>query len=259
MVSWRERQQLKYFSLLFGLALIVIGAGVFFFLNRPGTCFDGKQTNGELGIDCGGSCARLCLFEVSEVITHWARSFPSREGTYDAVAFLENPNVGAGVKEFRYVFKLYDARNVLTGEREGKTFLNPKERFAVYESGIAVGAGAHSPQRTFFEIPEELSWESISPPQEIEFVARDTLYEEASGGGAPRVVTTLVNRALVKVNDLEVVALLVDDEENLIDAAKTEISRLAPNETKLLTFLLSPLLREAPKRIDIFPRRNMFK
>src|SRR3989344_1981077 len=164
MISWRGRQQLKYLSLLSGVVLLVIGAGVFFFLNRPGTCFDRKQNEGEVGVDCGRSCLRLCPFEVSGVITHWARALPAREGIYDVVAFLENPNVGAGAREFRYTFKLYDAHNALIGEREGKTFLNPKERFAVYESSIVASASA--PQKTFFEITGDLFWENVSPPKE---------------------------------------------------------------------------------------------
>ncbi len=259
MISWRGRQQLKYFSLLLGVAFVALGTGVFFFLNRPGSCFDGKKNDDELGVDCGGSCARLCPFEVSDVITHWARAFSSRAGTYDAVAFLENPNIGAGVREFRYVFKLYDAHNILTGEREGTTFLNPKDRFAVYEDGIVVGTGTNAPQRTFFEIQEDLLWESVSVPREVEYITRETVFEEARDGTMPKIKTTLVSRATGDARDLEVVALLFDDEENLIDAAKTEVPRLAAGETKSITFLLSSALREAPKRIDIFPRRNMVK
>ena len=139
MASWRSTQQLKYFSFVLGIALIIASIGLIFIFNRPGTCSDGKQNNGELGVDCGGSCARLCSFEVSELVTHWARSFPVREDRYDAVAFLENPNFNAGVKKLAYTFKLYDAKNVLTGSREGNTYVNPGEKFVIYENGIEAG------------------------------------------------------------------------------------------------------------------------
>src|SRR3989344_2585469 len=117
-MSWRAKQQFKYFSFIAGAVLLILGAVLFFIFTRPGTCSDGKQNNGELGVDCGGSCARLCPFEISDVIVHWARAFPAREGFYDAVASIENPNFNAGVKDFTYTFKLYDVKNIIVGTRE---------------------------------------------------------------------------------------------------------------------------------------------
>ncbi|MBI3074722.1 MAG: hypothetical protein HYY92_00715, partial [Parcubacteria group bacterium] len=225
----------------------------------PGTCSDGKQNNGELGVDCGGSCARLCPFEVADVIVHWARAFPARDGFYDAVASIENPNFNAGVKNFAYTFKLYDAKNILVGIREGSTFLNPGERFVVYENGIKAEGGSRAPQRTFFEARGELLWESATPLQENKLVVRGVRFEAARDGGIPRVVTELTNQSTADMKDLSVVALLFDAEGNVIDASKTVVSGLAAGEAKNVTLLLSSGLRDAPSRIEVVPHRNQFE
>ena len=259
MIPWRSRQQFKYFFLVSTLLLIAGVAGLFFYANTPGSCSDGTQNNGELGVDCGGSCARPCPFQVSDVVSYWARAFPVREGVADAVALLSNPNFNAGARKLSYSFKLYDANNVLSGERAGTTFINPGEQFVIYESGIRVGSGAEAPQRAFFDFrAKDIPWETAVAAAESELLARDTRFEPAREGGAPKVVTTLVNRALVDADGIEVVALLYGAEENVIDASKTTVSSLAAGEAKTITLLLSPGFSGTPARIDIFPRRNMF-
>ena len=262
MISWRSRQQFKYFLFLIILALVGAGIGAYFFLNRPGSCFDGVQNNGELGVDCGGSCARLCPFEVSEVITHWVRVFPARvsggESVYDAAAFLENPNFDAEVKNVSYTFTLYDAKNVLSGTRKGSTFLAPGDRFVLYENGIPAGSGTHAPQRALLEI-ENLRWERVLKSTESDMPARDELvtdgarFESAPAGSAPKVFATITNRSLRDVRDIEVVAVLSGVDDNVIDASKTTISRLGAGESKTVTLLLSLTLREIPARIEVFP------
>ena len=257
-MSWRAKQQFKYFSFIVGAVLLVLSAGLLFIFSRPGTCSDGKQNNGELGIDCGGSCTRLCPSEVSDVIVHWARSFPARDGFYDAVAFVENPNFNAGVKKFSYTFKLYDAKNILVGTREGSTFLNPGDRFLVYENGIKAEGGSRMPQRTFFEAEGDLVWENAVSSRENEVVVRETRFEAARVGGLPRVVTLLTNQGTRDIRDLEVVVLLFDEEENVIEASKTIAGSLDAGEAKGVTLLLSPGTRDAPARMEVFPHWDMF-
>lgn len=258
MLSWRSAQQFKYFSSIAGIVLLVLGAGLLFIFTRPGTCSDGKQNNGELGIDCGGTCLRLCSSEVSNVIVHWTRSFPAREGFYDAVAFLENPNFDAGIKKFSYTFKLYDAKNILVGTRGGNTFLNPGDRFLVYENGIKAEGGPRTPQRTFLEVEEDLLWEKAAPLRENNIIVRETRFEAPRDGGLSRVVAVLTNQGTLDLKDIEVVALLSDAEDNVVDASKTVVGSLGQGETKSITLLLSSGLREAPARIEVFPHRNMF-
>lgn len=253
MLSWRAKQQFKYFSFVAGVALLILGAGFFFIFTRPGTCSDGKQNNGELGIDCGGACPRLCPFEVSDVIVHWSRTFPAREGSYDAVAFLENPNFNAGVKKFSYALKLYDAKNILVGARMGSTFLNPGERFVIYEDGIRVEGGAGIPQRAFFEADEEIYWESVAPLREKDIIVSETRFEAPHDGGLPRVTALFTNQSTSDFKDIEAVVLLLDAEGNARDVSKTIISRLDAGEAKSVVFLLSKSIREAPARIEIYP------
>ena len=40
--------------------ILIVGLPAFLLLYKAPTCFDGKQNQGEGGIDCGGPCVKLC-------------------------------------------------------------------------------------------------------------------------------------------------------------------------------------------------------
>ena len=133
--SWRTKKQLSYLFAAISLFGIIVG----FFLWRyysGGTCFDNKQNQKETGVDCGGPCDP-CPLNLKEPLVLWQRFFPvDGANVYDAAAMIENLNYDWGSGEIRYSFKFYDKDNILIIEREGKSFLNPKERAIIFESVI---------------------------------------------------------------------------------------------------------------------------
>ena len=150
-MSWALRRQLL---ILFIILLFLVGFGaLFFWITRPTlSCFDKKMNQDEIGIDCGGSCDRFCADSMRNPVVRWSRVLAVRSGWVDAVAFIENPNPSGGLREMEYVFRLYDAKNSPVAEKRGRTFLNPGEKFALYEPNIAVGTTI--PVRAYLEISE---------------------------------------------------------------------------------------------------------
>lgn len=251
MLSWATKRQLLYLILVLGVFLVVISFPIFSFFNKPATCFDGKQNQDELGIDCGGACSLFCPFEVADPIVHWSRSLQSGDGMYDAVALIENPNVNAGVEEAPYSFKVYDSNNILIVEREGKTFINPNDRLVVLESGLATGE--RLPARTLFEFRGELKWiraEGGKPLLRVEREALDTTQIQ------PRLKATLSNQSLEDLEDVVVTVLLYDKNDNVIAVSKTEIEILPQSASKDIVFLFPQSFLKVPVRIDIIPQLN---
>ena len=89
------------------------------FYDKP-TCFDGKQNQDESGVDCGGVCEKVCSFQAVKPNIIWSRSFKVSEGIYNAIAYIENPNIRAEAFAVPYVFKIFDERNILISEKKAR-------------------------------------------------------------------------------------------------------------------------------------------
>jgi len=62
MIIRRRRVQYGSGTLVF---LLLMGTGIYFgFFCDPASCFDKEHNSDERGADCGGSCVRICSFDV---------------------------------------------------------------------------------------------------------------------------------------------------------------------------------------------------
>ncbi len=160
-MSWASRRRTTYLSSVILFFVLIIGVPLaYHFLSIAPTCFDGKQNGGETDVDRGGPCGLLDTRYVQEAAILWARSFKVRDGSYTAVASVQNSNTDAGVVDAHYKFSLYDAQNILVAERDGETFIMPGAVTPILESRIDTGnrAVAH----TYFEFTTSLVWERMS-------------------------------------------------------------------------------------------------
>ena len=93
-----------------------------------------------------------------------------RDGSYNAVAYIENPNPKAGVPSANYKFSLYDSQNILIAERTGTTYIMPGGITPVFTAGIDTGNRivAH----TYFALTDpSMTWERMSDPTSVVSVA----------------------------------------------------------------------------------------
>src|SRR3989338_7543276 len=132
-MTWALKRQLSY------IGILILFFGIFAFLIiYPGsketpTCFDGRQNGTETGVDCGGTCARACLFESGQVSVRLARAFEVIPGRYNAVAYLTNHNKNLSAGRVKYQFRFADKDNVYLGRREGYTYIPPGRDLVVFE------------------------------------------------------------------------------------------------------------------------------
>ncbi|HEY4486749.1 MAG TPA: hypothetical protein VJB70_03385 [Candidatus Paceibacterota bacterium] len=252
MASWASQRRMTYLALVVGVLLLVVSVPLFLYFNKPETCFDGLQNGNELGIDCGGACAKLCESQVSGLLVHWSRFAKARDGAYDVAAFVQNPNAMGGAENVSYIFKLYDKDNLLIAERRGKTYINPNEQFALFEG--AIETGARIPARAFFEFIEVPRWVDISFRKPDLFVTKKQL---VMNGVKPEVRATLENRSLSDFEDIILTSFLVDDNENVVGISKTELGLVKQSSARDVTFLFPEPLAKTPARVDVFFRVNL--
>jgi len=233
-MTWALKRQILYI-----LALVSFLSLVIFYFYRSytyeiATCTDRLKNGIETGIDCGGDCPIACTFEADPVSVMWARSFPVVTGRYNAVAYLENKNQDLVLDKIRYSFRFADKDNVYLGRREGSTFVPPGRKFAVFERGIELNSSV--PVYTTFEFTEVPVWITV-PETKINqlqlFISEINLTNEAV---SPFLSANLKNNSLFGIPDINVVAILYDENNNAVSASSTYIDELRGEETQTLSF-----------------------
>lgn len=228
--AWAFRRQLLYGSFFLAVILLII-AFIYlrYFYNAP-TCFDNQQNGDEIGVDCGGSCTRICAFTVTEPTLRWARSFKVTDGQYNAVAYVENINRVAATPELTYTFGLFDESGLIA-ERTGTTILPPNSVYPIFEGRIATGGRV--PTRTFLEITPPSLWLPAEAGRE-QFTVLDR--ELTGADERPRLRATVRNNSLEEAQEVEMVATIFDAEGTALTASRTFVDNFAPRSDTDIVF-----------------------
>jgi len=231
MISWSSKRQLLYLFSIIGVVLLVSAYPLYRAFEVPPSCFDGKQNQDEVGIDCGGSaCANLCESQVSNLVVRWSQVFEVSPGLYNVAAQIENPNSNARVESVEYTFTLYDASNTPIWEKTGDAFINPRDNFVLFESGIRLGSVV--PARVAFEFGEVL-WVN-APSAGAPLVVKSKRLSNVSQ--APRLQATIVNDSIRDALEVDAVAVISDNKGNRVAVSSTFEREILRGESKDVFF-----------------------
>lgn len=218
MFSWSGKRRIVYMAGFILVLVLIVGTYLSIKLYDAPTCSDGLQNQDELGIDCGGnSCQFLCSFQVTEPTLLFSRSFEVVPGIYNAVAYVENPNFDAGVKNVSYRFRLLDKENNLIATREGSTFITPGNISPIFES--AIDTGGIVPVRTFFEFQEELKWTKVTTGEEKNLSIENRVLKNTDT--KPRLNAILKNDSVFDIRDVEIVSVIFNGLGNAVATSRT--------------------------------------
>jgi hypothetical protein len=251
MFTWAHRRQLMYGSVVFIFLALVLGVPAYFlFFNNMPTCFDGKMNGSEIGVDCGGSCNRACSSEVlPEPIVSWSRSFNVAGGLNNLVAYVQNPNVNYTAEPIPYIFLVYDNENVLLGTREGYARVPPTKTFPIFEP--AFNSGTRQPFKTVFEFTSPAVWNRFETSKPELDVIDERLIDDKT---SPSIKATLLNKTINKYNNVEVVAIIYNQQGNAFAASKTVVDTIRGNGEAPLVFTWPVGFTEEVSKIEIIPK-----
>lgn len=233
---WAFFRQLQYGTAFVAVWSLVAVMVYYTKIYQPPSCFDGLQNGNEGGIDCDGSCVRMCATSVIEPKTLWAESFKIFEGQYNAVAYIENKNKTASTKSLSYTFRLF-AGDEIIAEREGVTVLPPDSIYPIFEGRILT-ADSKVPTRTEIEIEanKDVVWQPATLGREQFKTISHTLL---SSDVAPRLKVALENTDIFEAEKVEVVATIfnnVNGRKVPVTASQTFIDVLPGRSTEELVF-----------------------
>lgn len=231
------------------LALVLfVGVPAFLYFYHAPTCTDGTLNGDEVGIDCGGSCPRLCQSAFLPATIPWVKYERVADGLYNIAAYVVNPNTSGAVLDVPYRFTLFDKEGVYITETTGSMTI-PAHRNALAFLG-AVSVGKRTPARAIFEFTRAPYWQK-SHDTLGDITIKDKKYDEDDSGSSLEV--TLENRSLTSIGNISVFAVLYDEEGNAIGFSRTHIDEITPGGREVAPFTWPVSRKGRVTSIEILP------
>lgn len=227
---WAKSRKFLYTVSIVGFLVLASGLTWFKYFYEAPNCFDGKRNGSELGIDCGGNCKRLCESQVTPLVVKWSKFFKTRNGEYNIVAYVENPNRVIGVSELDYEFVFYDASGNEFEKITGRTYAAPNSAFPVFEGPIFLSAEPAEMKFDFIGDPYFTVLEDKEIPLKVEST---TLMASET---RPRLSALLLNDSIETLRDIDAVALIMDSTGEAIAASRTALRRMSRDERERIVF-----------------------
>lgn len=246
-MSWASRRRLAYITgiILFFAVVVGLPSVYVWYSSIPPACATGtERPPGETT----GPCLILNAAYLQPEGVLWARSFQVRPGDYDAVAYIDNPNQGAGVLQASYELDLYDAQNALVNDVTGTVFIMPGGITPVFIGNISTGnrVALH----TQFTFTSSLVWvrtTDLAPGIKIS----DQQYTQTASSSQVTAIAT--NTTVVGITDPTFVATVFDPNGNAIATSQTALPGLAAGQAAQVYFTWPSAFSAAVGSVDILP------
>ncbi len=254
-MSWAARRQFKYLLGIFGVFALIITWIIYPIIFKNPTCFDNKKNGNETGIDCGGSCSKICSDQTASPVVVWNRAFSVTGNIYNLVAYVENPNKGAAIAKVNYEFRIYGTNNKLIGRRLGSTYIPPDKEFIVFEPRF--NSGQSKIRSISFEFIPPFIWQKKKPTlNTLPIKVNNIVYN--SDINSSSLSAQVENDSIYDIPAFNVVAILYDNDNNAINVSNTWKKGLASNNSLLVTFTWPEVLSKIPVKRDVLVQINPF-
>ncbi len=249
MPSWSSRRKSSYAFIVFFVLFLIVGVPLYLIFYKAPTCFDGKQNQGEQGIDCGGPCVKLCPSDFLPPQVIWTKSEYVANGLYNVGAYVINNNLDGAAYNVPYEMSLFDDQGVLITYKDGVITIPPHRNTLAFQG--AVSTGARIPSKATFVFKGSPQWVKQTD-QLLNLTIGDKKYSEDAHLSSLQV--TLTNTGITPYKNLTVYAVLSDANGNAVDFSKTIIDSVAPNGgTAVAPFTWPASHNGAVASIEILP------
>lgn len=235
MNDWSRTRKRIILIIVFSFLAILVGGPFFLLVYEKPICSDGKRNGDETGVDCGGSCQRLCTPEALPLILKGdPRILTIAPNTFEIVGLVENPNPDAEIYRAEYTVKLYDSMSAIPVKTiDGFTFIPKGRTIALFEGPFTLPVEI-SPTRATLEWKEaSLDFRKTNATEpELEIVELSL----TNASSSPRLNAKVENLSLGSVSNIDFVALVSDAGGNIFASSKTYIDTLESGETADIFF-----------------------
>jgi len=248
MSSWSKRRKSLYALVVLVLAIVVIGIPVFYFFYKAPTCTDGIRNGNEQGVDCGGSCQKLCQTSFLAPSLAWTRIEQIAPGLYNIAAYIVNPNIDAEALNVPYHVSLYDDRGVLITDAYGTVTLPPHRNTLAFQGAIDVDKP--SVVKALFEFTSPPDWYKKKDGLSAIAVGEKKYLEDELGSS---LTVVMKNTSVYPLSDIGVYAILYDKDGNALGFSKTLLDEIPAQGSSLAPFTWPVNRKGAVISIEILP------
>ena len=231
MATWSRNRKITYSSIVIVFLVGVIGLPVFLLTYKAPTCFDGIKNGDEQGLDCGGSCQRLCQSAFLAPNIAWARFEQMAPGLYNIGAYIVNLNTDGEAKNVPYHFVLYDKQGMEIVEKKGTITIPPHRNTIAFQSAVAVDQSI--PEKALFEFTSVPVWQKRSDPLSALVIVNKDYSDEANSSS---LLVNIKNNNVQDIGKISVATILYDKDGNTIGFSKTNLDGIPANGTAQAPF-----------------------
>lgn len=199
------------------------------------SCFDGIQNQGEMGVDCGGPCAKVCIPANLATISLVGKVLVlgSGQGHATLLAQVANKNAGFAAQSFGYRFDLFDATGGLIQSAPGQSFIYSGEvKYLIAPNVTLSGAVDHATL-----VIENPVW---VPAVQLGFVPQFSLQALGPGPSSSSTISVsgeLTNGDVAAFDNVLVIGVFSDDFGDVLGASQTILDHVAPNQTSAFSII----------------------
>lgn len=263
-IEEKQRNKKRTVIILIMIGAIIFLGFVFYLIFRSNpTCTDGKQNQGEKGIDCGGPCKACIVTPDLTSLEIKEKAFVySSQGKYDAVAKVSNPNNGYGSSKFSYEFKLMDEGGNILATKIGEDFILPSETKYIIETSLE---SKTDPKQIEFKILNG-AWDEFSGYEEPELNIYNKRYNLISNGvGYSEAFGLLRNESPFDFDAIKINIVLRDGLSKIVALNKTEMRTVNSREERDFRLVWPNSFQgdvqgvEVEASADVFDSQNFIK
>ena len=238
MSSWSKNRKSLYGGGVVAFLLLVTIVPLYLHFYKAPTCFDNVLNGNEQGIDCGGSCEKLCQNSFFSPLVKWTRFEKVAPGIYNEAAYIINPNTEGEAARIPYRITLYDDKGVMIIEKTGFVTLPPHRNTLAFQGNVSVGS--RIPARALFEFMGTPVWYKKTDPLSKLTVSEKKYVDDSSGSTFS---VLLNNEGILPLRNISVYVILSDKDGNALGFSKTAIDEILANHSSIAPFTW-PLNRE---------------
>lgn len=230
-MSWSNNRKTLYLIIVLFVVIVLIALPIFFLVYRAPTCFDGVKNGGETGVDCGGSCSRLCASAFLPATVSWSRYEEIAPNFYNLAAYIINPNSDGEAKNVPYKFSLYDNHGIPIDEYTGYVNLPPHRNSLAFTGAISVKNRKIG--KVTFEFTGAPEWYKRADPLTSLVISAKDYTEDDTGSS---LMVTLKNSGFSPLRKMSVFAVLFGEDGNALGFSKTLIDGIPADQTVTAPF-----------------------
>jgi len=227
---------------------VIFGIPAFLVLYKAPTCSDGVRNGNEQGVDCGGSCQRLCQSSFALPSVAWARSEQVAPGLYNLAAYIINPNKSGEALNVPYTMTAYDNQGISIVDQSGTVSLPPNRNTLAFSPSVDMGK--RIPARIAFIFDAAPDWHKQADSLSALAIGSKSYVEDNTGSSLSVVLS---NTSVYDLSNITVYVVLSDRAGNELGFSKTVIDMIPAKQSVTAPFTWPVTRNGKVISIDVLP------